>query len=610
MPMRKIYLLFLIITLATVSCQYKKNHVAAKRISVKDSIEIDNIISKNYDYYYNNIDSLPVKAKRLQQLANHYKNDTLAFYSNLFNANYLYQAGDYVNGMVIALKTLDQAEKLKIKKRLPEIYGLIGSLDKENINYPMALQAAAKGLDAAMALKDTEKMIALKGLQAMFINGYGARTGDSLLRKKSLIMNLEALKLAEANPKYERMCIRFYDNISGYYLYVNQFDKTIAYGEKGNALAFKYNAQKSLTYSYAWMGMAYYHLNKKQLGLECLNKALLITRQLKDPFRTMEVYESIYKCYVLSGDYKNAFKYYNIHNLLNDSLKLANNNKQLNELQVQYQTVKKDGEINLLTTTSEAKTRKLTIIGVGLGLTVILLALIFVQYLTISQKNKQMALTNKTIQEQADKLQVLMKELHHRVKNNLQIVSSLLTLQSNRLVDEESRNAIKLGQQRIEAMSLIHRSLYQQENPTLVNMKEYITDLTESIMMSFGVDKGAFNLLLDILVTDLDVDVAMPLGLIINEWVTNAFKHAYKQNKLQPELWIKLSLDKSLQLQIKDNGSGLPAGVWEKPQRSFGIKLVIVLAKQLRGACTVENEGGTILTLNIPKTEIKNLLSA
>jgi two-component sensor histidine kinase len=358
------------------------------------------------------------------------------------------------------------------------------------------------------------------------------------------------------------------------------------------------------------MGMAYYHLNKKQLGLECLNKALLITRQLKDPFRTMEVYESIYKCYVLSGDYKNAFKYYNIHNLLNDSLKLANNNKQLNELQVQYQTVKKDGEINLLTTTSEAKTRKLTIIGVGLGLTVILLALIFVQYLTISQKNKQMALTNKTIQEQADKLQVLMKELHHRVKNNLQIVSSLLTLQSNRLVDEESRNAIKLGQQRIEAMSLIHRSLYQQENPTLVNMKEYITDLTESIMMSFGVDKGAFNLLLDILVTDLDVDVAMPLGLIINEWVTNAFKHAYKQNKLQPELWIKLSLDKSLQLQIKDNGSGLPAGVWEKPQRSFGIKLVKVLAKQLRGACTVENEGGTILTLNIPKTEIKNLLSA
>jgi len=324
----------------------------------------------------------------------------------------------------------------------------------------------------------------------------------------------------------------------------------------------------------------------------------------------MEIYESIYKCYVLSGDYKNAFKYYNIKNQLNDSLKLANNNKQLNELQVKYNAVKKDNQINQLTVTGEQETRKLTLIAAGLGLAVILLALIFVQYLTISKKNKQMALTNKTIKEQSEKLQVLMKELHHRVKNNLQIVSSLLTLQSNRLVDEESRNAIKLGQQRIEAMSLIHRSLYQQENPMLVNMKEYITDLTESIMMSFGIDKDAFDLHLDILVKDLDVDVAMPLGLIINEWVTNAFKHAYKASLAQPALWIRLSLENNLELQIKDNGPGMPIEMWEKPQRSFGIKLVKVLTKQLRGTAVVENDGGTILTLNIPKTEIKNLLSA
>ncbi len=512
--------------------------------------------------------------------------------------------------MDLGLKVLDEAQKFKFNKRLPEIYALIGSLDKENINYPMALQSAAKGVDAAVANKDTVEIIELKGLLAMFTNGYSARKNDSALREKAFHMQLEALKIAESSPKYENLRIRFYDNISGYYLNTNQFDKSIEYGKKGVELSLKHNAQKSLTYSYSWIGMSYYHLGQKALAMDYLNKALLITRQLKEPFRTMEIYESIYKCYVLSNDYKNAFKYYNIHNRLSDSLKVANNNHQLNELQVKYDAVKKDNKITLLTATGEASTRKIIFIAIGLGLAVILLALIFVQYLTISKKNKQMAETNQTIQAQSEKLQVLMKELHHRVKNNLQIVSSLLTLQSNRLVDEESRNAIKLGQQRIEAMSLIHRSLYQQDNPTLVSMKEYITDLTESIMMSFGVDKNEFDLHLEIAVTELDVDVAMPLGLIINEWVTNAFKHAYKMSKLQPALWIRLSLENSLELQIKDNGTGMPSEMWDKPQKSFGIKLVKVLAKQLRGTCTVENEDGTVLTLHIPKTEIKNLLSA
>jgi len=128
--------------------------------------------------------------------------------------------------------------------------------------------------------------------------------------------------------------------------------------------------------------------------------------------------------------------------------------------------------------------------------------------------------------------------------------------------------------------------------------------------MSFGIDKDDFALHLDVLIKDLDVDVAMPLGLIINEWVTNAFKHAYKTNTMQPALWIKLSLDNNLELQIKDNGSGMPIEMWEKPQRSFGIKLVKVLTKQLRGTAVVENDDGTVLTLNIPKTEIKHLLSA
>lgn len=607
--MRRLYLFIFLSVCMFCACNRGANTLYNLHPSKKEKAEIDSLTGGKYDSY-NHMDSLPANAKWLRELGNRYKNDTLNFYGDLLQLNYLYQSGDYVDGMDLALKVLDEAEKLKENSHLPGIYALIGNLDKENLNYPMALQAAGKGLDAAIANKDTAKIIALKGLQAMFTNGYSFRKHDTALKHKAFLMQLEALRIAESSPRYENLRIRFYDNISQYYLDVNQFDQSIAYGKKGVALSLKSNSLKSLTYSYDWIGMSYYNLGQKALGLDYLNKALRITEQLKEPFRRMEIYQSIYQCYELSGDYKNAFKYYNIHNRINDSLKLANNNHQLNELQVKYDAVKKDNKINSLTATDVAKTKKITYIALILCLVVLLSGLIFAQYLTISKKNKQMAETNKTIQEQSEKLQVLMKELHHRVKNNLQIVSSLLTLQSNRLVDEESRNAIKLGQQRIEAMSLIHRSLYQQDNPTLVNMKEYITDLAESIMMSFGIDKNDFDLHLDIAVTELDVDVAMPLGLIINEWVTNAFKHAYKMSNLQPALWIKLGLEKSLELQIKDNGTGLPSEMWDKPQKSFGIKLVKVLTKQLRGTCIVDNQDGTILTLQIPKTEIKHLLSA
>src|SRR5699024_8963355 len=110
------------------------------------------------------------------------------------------------------------------------------------------------------------------------------------------------------------------------------------------------------------------------------------------------------------------------------------------------------------------------------------------------------------------------KELHHRVKNNLQIVSSLLSLQTNHLSDEESLQAVKTGQQRIEAMSLIHRSLYKNENPNSVNMPEYVISLIENIMQSFGRNEEDTDINICVDIKELDVELALPLGLIINEW--------------------------------------------------------------------------------------------
>ena len=199
----------------------------------------------------------------------------------------------------------------------------------------------------------------------------------------------------------------------------------------------------------------------------------------------------------------------------------------------------------------------------------------------------------------AKQIKLLMKELHHRVKNNLQIVSSLLSLQSFRITDTIAANAVREGQHRIEAMSLIHQRLYTHDNITAVNIKEYVTDLSENLMLAYGYSKTNFVLNLNIKNEMMDVDKAIPLSLIINELVTNAFKYAYT-TVAKPILTITLTKEQNdMQLYIADNGNGLDMEAWQN-NKGYGKELVQTFTKQLDGAITVTINGGTTFTIIFP----------
>ncbi len=198
-----------------------------------------------------------------------------------------------------------------------------------------------------------------------------------------------------------------------------------------------------------------------------------------------------------------------------------------------------------------------------------------------------------------------MKELHHRVKNNLQIVSSLLNLQTYRLKDEESISAIKESQLRVQAMSLIHQRLYQVDDVSKVNFKLYLDDLVDTLMRSFGFNSTDFDLHIHVEKEFLDVDIVMPMGLLVNEILTNSFKYAYKQVK-HPSLHISLvSGNQQLHLDIKDNGPGLNRDAAEPSKSGFGKKLIDALSKQLKAIYSVDNEHGTAYHFNIPQQEEK-----
>jgi len=194
----------------------------------------------------------------------------------------------------------------------------------------------------------------------------------------------------------------------------------------------------------------------------------------------------------------------------------------------------------------------------------------------------------------------LLKELHHRVKNNLQILSSLLSLQSQQLTDDTAIKAVKSSESRINAMALIHRKLYTVDQNRTVDIKEYITELIEYLVYSYGYHERNFRLDLDIRDIHIDVDKAIPLGLILNELISNAFKHAY-QNEPNPHLVVNLAYPEmnKLDICIQDNGAGMPA-VDERQRKTFGMKIVSTLIKELKGSLNVETQNGTTYHLHIP----------
>lgn len=195
---------------------------------------------------------------------------------------------------------------------------------------------------------------------------------------------------------------------------------------------------------------------------------------------------------------------------------------------------------------------------------------------------------------------VLIKEIHHRVKNNLQIIISLLNLQSGYLKDEFTLKAVKDGQNRVRSMALVHEKFYQAEELSEINFNEYLEKLCQYLYQSYGdkTDRIEFSLTGD--KVGLDMDTAMPCGLLVNEIVSNSYKYAFPGNM---KGFISLNLSKSpdtVTLKIHDSGVGMPADFKIDESDSLGMQLIQALTSQLEGELKVSVENGTTFEITFP----------
>ncbi len=205
------------------------------------------------------------------------------------------------------------------------------------------------------------------------------------------------------------------------------------------------------------------------------------------------------------------------------------------------------------------------------------------------------------IRQSLKEKEVLLKEVHHRVKNNLQVISSILNLQSSYVKDEQTLNILRESQNRIKSMSYIHESLYQTKNFSSINFSEYIVNLSNNLFHSYQIFDNFIELKLEVDPVNLNLDQAIPCGLIVNELITNSLKYAFK-GKTEGMIFIGISeKGKAITIRIEDNGLGLPKGFNYRKTETLGLQLVVTLVEQLDGKLELKSEKGTKYLITFDK---------
>ncbi len=495
-----------------------------------------------------------------------------------------------LDNLLAALSLLDNSEKTtgltKVLDGLGNYYRMDQDYKLADEYYNRALSIRLSNLDSIGIIRSYQ---VLGNLQAAMDN-------DELAKSNYLL----ALGYA-VGPNHDRFQSGLLTNLGNLFYRSSILDSAELFYQK----ALKIRQESGNAYSQALLlnnltALAFERKTYRK-SVNYAEEGVALAKEVGSPELLSSLYYNLSDSYKALGDYKRSFEYYKLSDSIDYEITNTEKNAQLAELQVKFDTEKKDREIAEKTLElTEASIEQKQLLA---GLVFLLLVAGFIYWSLLRKKksNKLLQSKKELIEKREQEKALLLRELHHRVKNNFQVVSSLLNLQYYEAESHTAAEAIKAGQTRVEAMSMIHRELYQGENDTALEMKDYVVHLIENAIYLYDFEPEAVDLDLDIDDSPLDVKYAIPLGIIINELITNAFKHAF-QAVARPALRVYLNMDKASQkltLTVGDNGPGLPH-TGEVKASSFGLELIGDLMKQLKGKMTTDNQSGAEFTIVFP----------
>ena len=301
-------------------------------------------------------------------------------------------------------------------------------------------------------------------------------------------------------------------------------------------------------------------------------------------------------------DFSKAYQYQTLFQSAQDSMYNTEKSQIIAELEARFENEKKEQQILDLAQNNElqqvriakARTQRIALFG-GLILVLLFAGVLWRNGRIRQLNNAVLEQTNQALHLKNNEVQTLLREVHHRVKNNLQIISSLLRLQARVVNDTGALDALRMSQSRVQSIALLHQRLYQGEELKSISIKTYLFELAQSLQDTYQLEERQISIVTDVDEISMDLDLAIPTGLIVNELVINAIKHAFPNNQMGE---INISVKKQetgFTIKVRDNGVGIKLleGKPVDKTNAFGLELVESLAEKIKASLVFSNGEGT-----------------
>jgi len=487
------------------------------------------------------------------------------------------KAADY------ALESLQLGTELNDKKAQAMAYSDLSNLFWKQSKYEKGLEFGLKSL----ALFEETGITDLDYDFTLYV------VGNNYLEQKEFEKALKYFEHAENIGNH----YGFYNNLSDVYIsltdlyaYLGQHEKAQKAGE--NALKYAQLLDNNFMIMRSWLSLGKLQnlRNDYSDAITSLDNSIEVaTKDFGDEYYLNQAYGELASAYYGLGDYRNAFTALKRHEKLKDVIFTNEADQRISLLQTEFDVALKEETITLQQNKIQEQQTKQTLILILAGLLLLFLGVLYKSF-SINKKK------NKLLQKQNKEKAFLLKEIHHRVKNNLEIVSSLLALHSAQLQDSSAIEAMQESQNRVHSMGMIHQRLYKGEYLGTIEMKTYFTNLGQYIVNAFGMEDRV-KIAYKMEPLQLETDLATPLGLIVNELLTNALKYAFPNNRTgNISLTLKRMYTNKFKLSVADDGIG--SGKETIMNMGFGTQLITLLSQQLNGEINTQSSAeGTLITI-------------
>ncbi|WP_116128280.1 sensor histidine kinase [Lewinella sp. IMCC34183] len=482
-----------------------------------------------------------------------------------------------------------------VTNRLARSFKKMGDVNGDPSLRDRALDYARQAVHLATTARDTAEM--MEGY-----NLVGVLHRDLRQWPPARQAYLEGLRLAEESGIRSQVVGSLYANLGQWYMdFEKDYQRLIDELEAARVIYDELGDSTGIEHAYRNLGHAYLHMGDLEEAIRYGKLSVAVAQGIRDPHRLFSAYEELAEAQEEAGQYMEALRSFQTARKYERATLSQEEGRTIAEMETRYRTREKEATI----ANREAelarvrRTRMLAFAGLGL----LAVAVFFIWRIAhlrrrtneeLTRRNADIEAQRAEIEEKNRQNEALIHEIHHRVKNNLQVISSLLNLQSHHLEKGDALDALRAGQSRVKSIALLHQTLYRHGAPAAIGMDAYTDLLLNSIGSAFGVRGDRIRLVNEVVPRELDVDRAVSLGLIINELVTNALKYAFPGDRRGR---VVVSLTETapgrLRLGVTDDGVGTQATSDAPGATHFGTRLIGILAQKLGGKLSYAAVGGT-----------------